>query len=282
MAQLPNLDALSGTGFPYNGQTEPAALYLDRLDADTLSASATFLGKTAVASGRVLQLRPEASALAIGERNAVLVGTISQLPPLVLEQTHIAVESASSWGATAGDVQGGATEEAFGEWQSRVRGGSWRGQISAFEAWLQRTFDISLSSLRLLPGAEQAVTPGDDARFLIAQGDSPERVGTWTVLSAPTGADLRAGMNAVAQEERWRQVAGYASLEGKGMEELDTRPVSSARFVATQPLSFANLRLVAANWLSSNILAYAVVFCVLSILLGIATSGLLRRFGRES
>ena len=281
-AQLPNLDALSGTGFPYNGQTEPAALYLDRLDADTLSASATFLGKTAVASGRVLQLRPEASALAIGERNAVLVGTISQLPPLVLEQTHIAVESASSWGATAGDVQGGATEEAFGEWQSRVRGGSWRGQISAFEAWLQRTFDISLSSLRLLPGAEQAVTPGDDARFLIAQGDSPERAGTWTVLSAPTGADLRAGMNAVAQEERWRQVAGYASLEGKGMEELDTRPVSSARFVATQPLSFANLRLVAANWLSSNILAYAVVFCVLSILLGIATSGLLRRFGRES
>lgn len=117
---------------------------------------------------------------------------------------------------------------------------------------------------------------------MIAQGDSPERTGTWTVLSAPTGADLRAGMNAVAQEERWREVAGYATLEGKGMEELDTRPVSSARFVATQPLSFANLRLVAANWLSSNILAYAVVFCLLSILLGIATSGLLRRFGRES
>jgi cellulose synthase operon protein B len=42
------------------------------------------------------------------------------------------------------------------------------------------------------------------------------------------------------------------------------------------------MRLVAANWLSSNILAYAVVFCILSILLGIATSGLLRRFGRES
>ena len=58
--------------------------------------------------------------------------------------------------------------------------------------------------------------------------------------------------------------------------------VDSTRFVATQPLTFANMRLVAANWLSSNILAYAVVFCVLSILLGIATSGLLRRFGRDS
>lgn len=282
MAQLPNLSALSGTGFPYNGQTDPAALYLDRLDADTLSASATFLGKMAVASGRVLQVRPEASALGIGERNAILVGTISQLPPLVLGQAHIAGESASSWGATAGDTHEGATEDAFGEWQSRVRGGSWRGQISAFEAWLQSTFDISLSSLRLLPGAEKAITPGEDARFLIAQGDSPEKTGAWTVLAAPTGADLRAGMNAVAEEERWRQLAGYATLEGKNLDGLDTRPVSSTRFVATQPLSFANMRLVAANWLSSNILAYAVVFCILSILLGIATSGLLRRFGRES
>ena len=282
MAQLPNLSALSGTGFPYNGQAEPAALYLDHLDADTLSASATFLGKTAVASGRVLQVRPEASALAIGERNAILVGTISQLPPLVLDQTHIAAESASAWGAAVGGGQQNMTQEAFNEWQSRVRGGSWRGQISAFEAWLQETFDISLSSLRLLPGAEEAVTPGDDARFVIAQGDSPEKTGTWTVLSAPTGADLRAGMEAVAQEERWRQLSGYASLDGKAAEELDTRPVSSTRFVATQPLSFSNMRLVAANWLSSNILAYAVVFCILSVLLGIATSGLLRRFGRES
>lgn len=282
MAQLPNLAALSGTGFPYNGQADRTALYLDRLDADTLSASATFLGKMAVASGRALQVRPEASALAIGERNAILVGTISQLPPLVLEQTHIAGESASSWGAAAGGGQQNATQDAFNEWQSRVRGGSWRGQISAFEAWLQDTFDISLSSLRLLPGAEEEVTPGDDRRFFVAQGDSPDQSGTWTVLSAPTGADLRAGMEAVAQEERWRQLAGYISLDGKAAETLDTRPVSSTRFVATQPLGFANMRLVAANWLSSNILAYAVVFCLLSILLGIATSGLLRRFGRES
>ena len=277
---MPNLAALSGTGLPYNGQVDPTALYLDRLDADTLSASATFLGKLAVASGRALQVRPEASALAIGERNAILVGTISQLPPLVLGQTHIAGESASSWGAKAGDGQQGATQEAFNEWQSRVRGGSWRGQISALETWLHDTFDISLSSLRLLPGVEEPVTPGEDARFLIAQGDSPDQTATWTVLTAPTGADLRAGMTAVAQDDRWRQLDGQASLDGKGAEALDTRPVNRTRFVVTQPWSFANLRLVAANWLSSNILAYAVLFCALSILLGIATSGLLRRFGR--
>lgn len=281
IARLPNLSALSGTGFPYNGQVDPTALYLDRLDADTLSTSATFLGKMAVSSGRALLVRPESSALAIGERNAILVGTISQLPPLVLGQTHIAAESASSWGGPAeGGGQQGATQEAFDEWQSRVRGGSWSGQISAFETWLQETFDISLSSLRLLPGEEAIVAPDDTARFLVAQGDSPEETATWTVLSAPTGADLKAGMAAMAQDDRWQQLDGYVSLDSKDTEALDTRAVSSTRFVSTQPWTFANTRLIAANWLSSNILAYAALFCVLSILLGIATSGLLRRFGR--
>jgi len=283
MAQLPNLDALSGTGFPYNGLTDPIALYLDRLDGDTLSAGATFLGKVAVASGRVLQIRPEASALAIGERNAILVGTISQLPPLVLAQTHIAGESASSWGAAAGGGQQRATQDAFNEWQSRVRTGSWRGQITAFEEWLHSTFDISFSSLRLLPGPEQEILPDASAGFLVAQGDSPEQTGAWTVLAAPTGDALRTGMDALAQDTRWQQLGGYASLESKdGKELLDVRPVNRARFVTTQPWTFSNMRLVAANWLSSNILAYAVAFCGLSILLGIATSALLNRFGRGS
>lgn len=198
----------------------------------------------------------------------------------MLGQTHIEPESASSWGSAGAGSGQGATQDALSEWQSRVRGGSWRGQISAFETWLQETFDISLSSLRLLPGAEALVAPDDAARFLVAQGDSPENSAVWTVVTAPTGADLRAGMEAVAQDDRWQQLDGYMTLESKDADALDTRAVSRTRFVATQPWTFANTRLIAANWLSSNILAYALVFCALSILLGIATSGLLRRFGR--
>ncbi|WP_440983830.1 cellulose biosynthesis cyclic di-GMP-binding regulatory protein BcsB [Shinella sumterensis] len=282
IGQMPNLAALSGTAFPYNGQPEPAALYLDRLDSDTLSTGATFLGRLAVSGGRALQVRPESSALAIGDRNAILIGTLSQLPPLVLSQTHIAAESASTWGApVTGDNQQAGTQEAIDQWQSRVRGGAWRSQVAAFQAWLQETFDISFSSLRLLPGEEQEVVPDDSAQFLIAQGDSPDHTATWTVLSAPTGASLKAGMAAMAQDARWQQLDGYASLDDKASDSLDTRPVSQTRFVPTQPWSFSNMRLIAANWLSSNILSYALAFCGLSLLLGMATWGLLRRFGRQ-
>ena len=281
IARLPDLAALAGTGFPYSRQPDPIALYLDRLDSNTLSTSATFLAKVAVSSGRALRVRPESSALAIGERNAILIGTISQLPPLVLGQAHIAPESASTWGGVAEGGQQRATQEALAEWQSRVRGGSWSGQVSAFKAWLQDRFDISLSSLRLLPGEEVPVTPDNGAAFLIAQGDSSEETATWTVLSAPTGAELRAGMMAVAQEGQWQQVEGHVSFYSKNTETLDTRPVGNTRFLATRPWTFSNLRLIAANWLSSNILSYALLFCALSILLGIMTSVLLRRFGRE-
>lgn len=67
-----------------------------------------------------------------------------------------------------------------------------------------------MSSLRLLPGEEEEIVPDNEARFLIAQGDSPERPATWTVRSAPTGADLKAGMAAIAQDARWQQLDGYA------------------------------------------------------------------------
>ena len=102
-----------------------------------------------------------------------------------------------------------------------------------------------------------------------------------TVLSAPTGADLRTGMAAVARDAHWRQLDGYVSLEANGTDTLETRAVNQMRFVQTQPLSLENMRLIAANWLSSNILAYAALFCLLAVLLGLATSRLLSRFGRR-
>ena len=282
IAQLPDLAALSGTGFPYSRQEEPVALFLDRLDGDTLSASATFLGKLAVASGRALALEPEASALSIGDRDAILVGAISQLPLPVLAQAHLSPESASGWGGPVRDPgEGAETETAMDAWQSRVRDSLWRRVVSGVEGWLDTRFDISFSSVRLFPGSEVAVTPPDTARFLVAQGDSPGGDATWTVLSAPTGADLRAGMAAMAEDIRWQKLDGYASLEEKGAEQLETHAVSRMRFVPTQPLSLDNLRLIAANWLSSNILAYAAAFCLLAVLLGLATSRLLGSFGRR-
>ena len=50
----------------------------------------------------------------------------------------------------------------------------------------------------------------------------------------------------------------------------------------TQGVSLENARLIAANWLSINILPYALALVLLCIVLGISTSALLARMGRRS
>jgi len=52
--------------------------------------------------------------------------------------------------------------------------------------------------------------------------------------------------------------------------------------VQTLPPSLTNLRLVAANWMSANILPYAVLMLACCTFLGVATSLLLNRLGRRS
>jgi len=58
-------------------------------------------------------------------------------------------------------------------------------------------------------------------------------------------------------------------------------PATRTELVETQPFSLSNYRLIAANWLSINILSYAALFGGSSLLLGLATSALLNTFGRR-
>ncbi|MGO4436747.1 cellulose biosynthesis cyclic di-GMP-binding regulatory protein BcsB [Rhizobium sp. RAF56] len=281
VGQRPNLAAAVGTGYPYARAT-PLPVFVDRNDEDTLSAAATALGKLAVVSARTIPLEVVASTAAIGDRDAVFIGAISQMPPTVLSQLNISTGAQAQWRpAVEGQSKEVDTQEAFEEWRSRVRGGAWGGQISVFEDWMKRNFDISLSSLRFAPQAEETFMPSNSATLLIAQGTSPNDVGSWTLVAAPTGTDLRESVVAMTQHQRWRQIAGHITTFSTGTNKIETIPVTRFRFVATQPMSFTNYRLIAANWLSTNILSYAVLFVIASVLLGLATSALLSNLGRR-
>ncbi|MDX3929437.1 MAG: cellulose biosynthesis cyclic di-GMP-binding regulatory protein BcsB [Shinella sp.] len=282
IARLPNLAAAAGTGFPYGRQTEPVALFMDRTDVQTLSVAGTFLGKLAMMAGRPIPVTVETSALAIGDRSAVFVGAVSQIPPRALKQSHIADEARTGWSNTpASEQQRINTVATFDEWRSRLRGGSWQGQITVLEEWLNRTFDISLASLRFLPAEEASFIPEDSTTFLIAQGLSPGGTGTWTLLTAPTTTELQNGMTALSEAGSWQKLDGFLTVYHGATKVVETRPATRFSFVPTQPFSLSNYRLIAANWLSTNILSYAILLTLLSILLGLATSGLLWRFGRK-
>ncbi|MEZ2128559.1 MULTISPECIES: cellulose biosynthesis cyclic di-GMP-binding regulatory protein BcsB [unclassified Sinorhizobium] len=282
IGQRPNLAATTGTGYPYSRSTEPIPLYIDRVDADTLSATATLLGQLAIMAGHPLPIDIVASPAAIGDRNAIFIGSISQMPPTALSQLNIAAASQASWRAPEqGQLSNPDTSAAFEEWRSKVRGGSWRGQISAFQDWMRRNFDISLSSLQFVPSIEETFTPSNADTLMIAQGTSPDGGGTWTIVTAPMAKDLRQGINTLTEQENWPQIVGHITTYAAATGKVEIVPVTRFDFDPTVAPSFSNYRLIVANWLSTNVLSYALLLVILAVLLGLATSGMLSNLGRR-
>lgn len=282
VGQRPNLAALAGTGYPYSRAAQPTPLFIDRVDADTLSATATLLGQMALVAGRPIDIEPAASPAAIGERDAIFIGSISQMPQGVLSQLNIATTSQATWRPLAAtQTTPTETNVMFDQWRSKVSGGVWRGQITSFQEWLRRNFDISLSSLQFIPGAEALFTPSNANSFMLAQGTGTSGGSTWTIAAAPSAKDLREGANAVTAHVNWPQIAGHVTTYSAATGKIETVPVTRFDFIGAEQATFANYRLIAANWLSTNILSYAVLLVGLSLLIGVTTASMLARLGRH-
>ena len=282
IGQRPNLAGLSGTGYPYNRAIQPTPLFIDRIDSDTLSATATLLAQMAVVAGRPIEVEPAATPGAIGERDAIFIGSISQMPPAVLTQLNIAPTTQATWRPPEA-AQPNQTEPSvtFDDWRSKVSGGVWRGQITSFQEWLRRNFDISLSSLQFVPRSEEVFTPRKTDSLLIAQGKSAAGGSSWTIVTAPSAKDLREGVEAIATQVNWPQLAGHITTYSSKTSKVESVPIGRFDFVASQPWSLSNYRLIAANWLSTNILSYAFLLVVLSLLIGVTTASMLSRLGRR-
>jgi len=79
----------------------------------------------------------------------------------------------------------------------------------------------------------------------------------------------------------WPQISGRITVYSGKTGKIDTVPVSRFDLVMSQPWSLTNYRLIAANWLSSNILSYAFLLVIGSLLLGVSTASILSKIGRR-
>ncbi|MGG7516366.1 cellulose biosynthesis cyclic di-GMP-binding regulatory protein BcsB [Allorhizobium undicola] len=282
IGRSPNLAALAGTGWPYSEAPEPIALYLDRADAQTLGAAGTFLARLAIAAGEPLRFEIASTPQAVGERDAIFIGSIGQMPGRVLAQVGVSAESISNWKSSSALSRGGAEGVRLDDWRSKITDNLIRAKLRAIEAWMQRNFDISSTTFHLLPGSQRDFTPGTLDTFLIAQGPSPEGSHHWTMVSAPDAADLDNGMQAVAGLSDWDRLNGAIMTYSSRSGAIETRPGVSEKLETPTDVSLGNMRLIAANWLSSNILFYAFALVLLAMLCGALMAFLLRRLGRST
>jgi len=295
----PDLSALVGTGLPYAQSDTPVPIVLGRVDSATYAAALTFLSRVAVSGGRVIPVemgRPEALA----GQPAIFVGALGHFPAPTINELGIADSARTSWDTPAryrdavvtvdinpdsippnsfGDSS--STEGVYDRWQNELVSPSGiRGRWLEFERWLERNFDLSFASLAIFAGPDAAYDPSDRSTLVVAQAPKDaDRL--WTIVAARNTDDLVSGVEAITVGRVWAGLNGrVAAYDGAG--GVQTIPPKSERYILTGGFSIENMRLIAANWLSVNIVPYAFALVLLCCILGICTSALLSRLGRRS
>lgn len=306
----PNLGAIAGTGFPYSVASR-VALVMGRQDNANLSAAATLLARIARNASRPLAIELLAGTAAVGDRPALIVGAAGQMPAGLLPRVGVADNVRATWPQRSDavvvtpDAEGAAVFDAvINRLQGReatpeASGGvaptteavrdRWRGSLGGplaryfigFDQWLQHTFDLSVAQLRAPSRAAPLYEPAEGTELIAAQAADPETRQVWTAFIARRDETLQSAVNRIVTPGNWAGMAGRITAF-RGAQDAHVISADSTSFVMTRPFSLANMRLVFANWMSSNIGIYALALLVACIGLGIGTSLMLGRLGRRS
>lgn len=283
LGMMPNLAAMNGTAAPYAAATaqNPAALYLSRLDSETFSAAATFMARLANSAGHVIPLDVVSTPAAMTGRDGIAVGVLSEMSPSLLSHLNIEQTSQTTWHTPEASARREEKDVKFEDWKIKVRNGGWQGNIGVFGDWFARNFNLTPDALRFLPSDDVNFAPSDNSSIMIAQGKIGPEKGILTLVTAPTGKDLDAGLAAMVREDNWSRISGRISTLDAANHQIETVMPQHTDLFATQPFSLSNWRLVAANWFSSHISLYALTLAGFLVVLGLVTSFLLGRLGRR-
>lgn len=295
----PDLSALAGAGMPYSQAEGPVPIVLGRAAGETYGAAMTFLSAVAISGGRIVPAemgRNEASA----SQPAIFVGALNQFSASTVADFGVADSARLRWDGPVrfpnavvnididpnrivpnafGDSV--STEGVFNRWKDEVQNPSGLyGRWVEFERWLERNFDLSFAQFAIFAESDAMFDPSTRSTAVVVQ--APKAAARlWTLVSGRTPEDLVAGVEALTEANFWSQLGGrvsdYAAATG-----VTTVPAKAERFLLSGDFSINNIRLIAANWLSANIVVYAVLIVLLCCVLGVCTTALLRRLGRTS
>jgi hypothetical protein len=181
-----------------------------------------------------------------------------------------------------------ATRDLFQEWDARVRNEHrwrsaivrWAGRVSE---WFTAKFTDAGVWISNFDRASEKPEISQQTLLAIGQGILGEASDdVWTVVTAPNGDMLAESVACLVDPRVSRQVSGRVSLLDLSRAKIDVTPVTSTRYVATQPLSVGNARLIAAGWLSLNSLYYVAAAVWLGLMLAATTRLFVKNVGRRT
>ncbi|WMS43699.1 cellulose biosynthesis cyclic di-GMP-binding regulatory protein BcsB [Acuticoccus sp. MNP-M23] len=177
------------------------------------------------------------------------------------------------------------TERSRDRWFEELQGSSGiTGMIKDGIAYVRNAINLNIDFSRDDGIDEVDVTPiPDSATFLMAQSASPENADTaWTLITAPSAGLLSASTAAITSPDQWRQIGGRITAYDLENNRVNTIAAENVSYLATLPLSFSNIRLIAANWFSLNNGIYSIALILIAMVLGVVTFLLVTPLGRKS
>ncbi|MCT8266422.1 cellulose biosynthesis cyclic di-GMP-binding regulatory protein BcsB [Afifella sp. JA880] len=313
IARMPNLASTLSGGFPY-AKGETTAAYIPDPDADTLSAAGTLAANLAAVSGAPLNLEVAFSAPPADAGTSIVVAAALALPGSVADAVGLdAAGMRQAWrsqmlnsrvgraglgeaplytGSTGRDdpTPQRASQRLFmqpsvslDDWTEQMReNGGFGGPFERAISWLKDQVGSATGNIGLGEGPDPLrVKPG--STLVLAQAEAPANEGrTWTVVTAPTSGELAASVAQINTASLLYRLDGRALAFGRNDGDITRATNGSFYYVTTQPLSFQNIRLVAAGWMSLNIVYYVLGLIAACACLGLATTALLRRVGHSS
>lgn len=175
----------------------------------------------------------------------------------------------------------------FDEWQNDVRGTSLSQRLGAMFSNVGARAQTAANSARAWASRSSRDAIDDPAlnersALMIAQnilGETSDDV--WTLVTAPNSTVLSESVACLVDPRVWRQVEGKMSVLEPSEGVMRSTLADNPRFIETQPLSVANLRLIAASWLSTNRYFYLGFSVFIALFLAGATTWFVRNVGRR-
>lgn len=265
---LPDLATLTSTGAPYaNSEATPVAVDGNE---ESFIAALTWLARLAISADGEVPVRLVTQEELDPAQNALVISPLSTLSDRVFQRSGVA-----RFDPGGGSVDGDA---ALDRWSEAIDQNS--DPLLAIQTWVADRIGLTPDNLRLIRRGDGAFLPQAPDAAILSQTRQAEG-GWWTFLTIPEAQGFTAAVQNLTRTGNWRAIDGRVSA----INATDTNVLAIAPndviLEPTQPLSFWNLRLVAANWLSTNVLNFAALLGAMALVLTLATAALLRIVGRK-
>ncbi|WP_208948343.1 cellulose biosynthesis cyclic di-GMP-binding regulatory protein BcsB [Segnochrobactrum spirostomi] len=174
------------------------------------------------------------------------------------------------------------TREIYQRWRDETSGSVGLGRVlQTIVGWTQHQFGLSVDMFDLGFNVDPTIVLPQDTLAVIAQSTVPNTShAAWTLVTAPTDAALAAGVEGLTAPQTWRTLTGRVDAYQRSAGTIVSFATTNVQYFETVPFSLNNARLIAANWFSMNIVAYAAFLFFATSLLG-ALTWLMIVFTRE-